>query len=384
MVKSSIELTLKQLIDLGIIKLKKKRRRRKQKRVKQYIPDKSDSSGMVGYSQTSPPNYLNQNTDALRLRDAQADINTRQLEQRLQLEDAKLQLEDVKQNSNEFELKSKQAFLYVLNSINNPLGYAEDDNIGVFGATQGSDGFISQRDTQPSYPAIKMADYPSDIPATDNISVERQDRISSSQSQIPPAQETVKPQSIFKSIKGALLGSGRKQDSLDNYKEVPREDSFSKYGVEDFDTGEPDVIGMNETAPLADPVLVNRQGTPIPQVFIKSAGGGAKTSKTPQQVEIQLGSGDYAHVNKTATKPKKEEVLAFRDWYQDLAGDDVSFDILTSGKRSVLEPAIIKILLAEYKSLGGDNKKLLKSKDSKEVAMELERLKRLNSILAKG
>jgi hypothetical protein len=57
---------------------------------------------------------------------------------------------------------------------------------------------------------------------------------------------------------------------------------------------------------------------------------------------------------------------------------------LTSGKRSVLEPAIIKLLLTEYKSLGGDNKKLLKSKDSKEVAMELERLKRLNSILAKG
>ena len=37
--KSSIELTLKQLIDLGIITLKKKKRRRKQKRVKQYISD---------------------------------------------------------------------------------------------------------------------------------------------------------------------------------------------------------------------------------------------------------------------------------------------------------------------------------------------------------
>ena len=117
--KSSIELTLKQLIDLGIIKLKKKKRRRKQKRVKQYMPDniKSDSSGMVGYSQTSPPNNLNQNSDALRLRDAQADINTRQFEQRLQLEDAKLQLEDLKHNSNEFEFKSKQAFLYVLNFL---------------------------------------------------------------------------------------------------------------------------------------------------------------------------------------------------------------------------------------------------------------------------
>ena len=147
---------------------------------------------------------------------------------------------------------------------------------------------------------------------------------------------------------------------------------------EDFDTGEPDVIGMNETAPLPDPVLVNRQGIPIPQVFIKAP----KTpQKEPQQKEIQLGSGDYPHVNKTAVKPTKEEVLAFRNWYQDLAGDDVSFEILTSGKRSVLEPAIIKILLDEYKSIGGDNKKLLKSKDSKEVARELERLRRLNKIL---
>jgi hypothetical protein len=383
MAKSSIELTLKQLIDLGIIKLKKKRRRRKQKRVKQYIPDniKSDSSGMVGYSQTTAPNYLNQNTDALRLRDAQADINTRQLEQRLQLEDAKQNLDDVKQNSNEFELKSKQAFLYVLNSINNPLGYAEDDNIGVFGATQGSDGFISQRDTQPSYPAIKMAEYsPSDIdetiPATDNISVERQDRISSSQTQIPPAQESLKSPSILKGIKGAIFGSGSKKEET---QKIARKTSFQMLPQdEDFDTGEPDVIGMNETAPLPDPVLVNRQGIPIPQVFIKAP----KTpQKEPQQKEIQLGSGDYPHVNKTAVKPTKEEVLAFRNWYQDLAGDDVSFEILTSGKRSVLEPAIIKILLDEYKSIGGDNKKLLKSKDSKEVARELERLRRLNKIL---
>ena len=85
--KSSIELTLKQLIDLGIIKLKKRKRKRKGKQVKQYISNiKSDSSHMQGYSTpiTDASKSFYQNTDALRLRDAQEDLRIKQLEQDIQ------------------------------------------------------------------------------------------------------------------------------------------------------------------------------------------------------------------------------------------------------------------------------------------------------------
>ena len=78
--------------------------------------------------------------------------------------------------------------------------------------------------------------------------------------------------------------------------------------------------------------------------------------------------------------PKKEEIMLWKDWYEKLPGEDVDTGILSSNKKSVIEPAIIKILIKDYKSLGGDNKDILKSKDSKVIALELEKFKKLKNI----
>jgi hypothetical protein len=395
MAKSSIELTLKQLIDLGIIKLKKKRRRRKQKRVKQYIPDniKSDSSGMVGYSQTSPPNYLNQNTDALRLRDAQVDINTRQLEQRLQLEDAKLQLEDAKQNSSDFQNRAYDIYQDIIYQIDNkiqPIGYATDDNTGVFGATQGSDGFISQRDTQPSYPAIQ--NYSNEIDETTPlIQVERKERIQPQpqpQSQPKTLLERVGFRSPFKTQK--LMPAS----ALDTM-EAPRGDSFSKLSVQDFDDNETDVIGMNEefTGNIPPPTIRNRQGFRLAEVLIpenqreppKVAGGGRL--KTPQQDKGELKplSEEKAIPQKSQKgRASNEEIEKWRQSYKEIAGEEVKEAILQSKKRADIEGEIVKLLLKKYIAIGGSQREILKSKDSQEISNEITKLKRLNRMMGKS
>jgi hypothetical protein len=392
--KSSIELTLKQLIDLGIINLKKKRKNKKQKRVKRlqqiqnevFSPLKSSSDHLTkGYSTPFHLPVLNQNTDALRLRDAQAELNTRQLEQKLLLEDAK-------QGANDFQQKTKDAFQYVFNTITNPSssGYTEDDGVGAFGAVGGSDSFRPMRDIQPDT-AIKMGDYPTiqeidDEEPEENtplINVERQPQIQSPQQDQTP----IKSKSLFGLVglknpfKNTKLFSPAMLDSME---EPARSDSG------DFDeTDSVDAFGYNQPyKPLPErPTLVNSQGFRLPEVILQpsSAGGGGKQAGgTPQQPiqQKEVSSGDYQHINKSTKKPTKSEIQEWKSWYEDLAGDNTDSFILSSNKRSVIEPAIIKILLKEYKSVGGDNSKILKSKDSKEVAREITKLKRLNKILA--
>jgi len=390
--KSSIELTLKQLIDLGIIKLKKKRKNKKQKRLKRlqqipnevFSPFKSSSNHMKGYSTPFHLPVLNQNTDALRLRDAQAELNTKQLEQKLLLEDAK-------QGANDFQQKTKDAFQYVFNTITNPSssGYTEDDAVGAFGAVGGSDTFRPMRDIEPDT-AIKMRDYPTiqeidDEEPEENtplISVERQPQIQSPQQEQTPT----KSKSIFGLVglknpfKNTKLFS---PSMLDSMEEPPRSDSG------DFDeTDSVDAFGYNQPyQPLPErPTLVNSQGFRLPEVILQpaSAGGGKQAGGTPQQPiqQKEVSSGDYQHINKSTKKPTKSEIQEWKIWYEDLAGDNTDSFILSSNKRSVIEPAIVKLLLKKYKSVGGDNSKILKSKDSKEVAREITKLKRLNKILA--
>ena len=76
--KDTIELTLKQLIDLGIINIKKSKRIKKHKGFKKlsqkskddiFSPYKTPSGHMIGYSTPYHLPTLQQNTDALRVRD---------------------------------------------------------------------------------------------------------------------------------------------------------------------------------------------------------------------------------------------------------------------------------------------------------------------------
>ena len=317
--KSSIELTLKQLIDLGIINLKKRKRKRKGKRAKKYIVDgiRSDSSHMQGYSKSVSSDVtksFNPNSDALRLRDAQEDLRIKQLQQ---IENSKI-----------FETGARSAILDLYNRRyepnNEPIieepdeipkqqrGFAEDDGLGIMGASTTDDVFIPQ--------------------------INRQEQILQ---QIPQEQAQVR------------------------FADIDEEGAF---GVDPQDIAEmetvrvpkPKNIQLQTTKQAADelpkPVIRNRQGFAMPEVIIQKA-----ATQSPRGI--------------LKGRPSKEDIKFYQSWYQDLKGEDADDKILNSKKKSEIENEIVKILLSEYKSIGGANKQILKSKKAETIQEEILLLK---------
>jgi hypothetical protein len=424
--KDTIELTLKQLIDLGIINIKKSKRKKKHKQYKKLLqkskdevfsPYKTPSGHMAGYSTPYHLPYLQQNTDVLRVRDDNQNLNTRLLEY-------KNQLENTKQEAEDFRNRSKSAFHYLLNSIANPsssIGYSDDDAVGAFGATEGSSSFRVQVNNAPDTvvrlddggPTIEEYETPLPPPPPQPkfTDIDEEETIIKSPIRDKPKSEVTKSEepkkkSLFKSVgkgitKGfqALTSSATKIHQTDlplpkGYDERNPDlelDEDQVYNMYDnvFDAGLDDTFGSPPHQVQDEPTIVSRQGFNIPQVVLKESGippyqkaGGGTPNQPPKQPE-EISSGDYQHINTTKRKPTKEEIREWKDWYENLAGDDVNPTILASNKKSVIEPAIVKILLKEYKSTsGGDKITVLKSKDSKFISRELEKLRRLNKILA--
>ena len=127
---------------------------------------------MQGYS---TPNYLPMYTDALRLRDDNLNLNTRLLEQEQLLENSK-------QDADEFQNKTRAAFMHVFNNMASAptLGYSDYDADGAFGGNGGSDYFRSMNDIRPDT-AVRMPDYipPASGPVIDEIDDDRGEDIDS-------------------------------------------------------------------------------------------------------------------------------------------------------------------------------------------------------------
>lgn len=306
--KSSIELTLKQLIDLGIINLKKRKRKRKGKRPKKYIVDgiRSDSSHMQGYSMpvnTDASKSFYQNTDALRLRDAQEDLRIKQIEfkniaqerfdKQIKFEeDANQFLDQYYQNlprRQQTEVPKRQQ------------GFTEDDGLGIMGASTTDDMFVPQ--------------------------INRQDQIPQ---QIPQQEAQVR----FADIDEEEAFGVNPQDIADiEIKYIPKPKNIKEQQTKQ--AGEP----------LPDPVLRNVQGLRLPEVIIQ---------KAPTQSPRSILKG----------RPSKEEIKYYQSWYESLKGEDADDKILNSNKKSEIEKELIKLLLPIYKSKGGNNSIILKSKNA--------------------
>lgn len=306
--KSSIELTLKQLIDLGIINLKKRKRKRKGKRPKKYIVDgiRSDSSHMQGYSMpvnTDASKSFYQNTDALRLRDAQEDLRIKQIEfkniaqerfdKQIKFEeDANQFLDQYYQNlprRQQTEVPKRQQ------------GFTEDDGLGIMGASTTDDMFVPQ--------------------------INRQDQIPQ---QIPQQEAQVR----FADIDEEEAFGVNPQDIADiKIKYIPKPKNIKEQQTKQ--AGEP----------LPDPVLRNVQGLRLPEVIIQ---------KAPTQSPRSILKG----------RPSKEEIKYYQSWYESLKGEDADDKILNSNKKSEIEKELIKLLLPIYKSKGGNNSIILKSKNA--------------------
>jgi hypothetical protein len=172
--KNGLLLTLKQLIKLGVINIKKKRRRRRLSTTKkspfQQGVNPIDIQGMgqqrykefLSASSASNPQAY---SDALRLRDESNNFNTRLLEYKNQQQDQKLLLEDQQQQQQQLQQRQLQIQnvitqgIPIINSLTtrlrssgtsrggdvNSQGFVVDDNVDVT-ETIGSDDFKTQQD----------------------------------------------------------------------------------------------------------------------------------------------------------------------------------------------------------------------------------------------
>lgn len=153
--KSGLLLTLKELIKLGVIKIKKRRRRRGLSTTKKLIQEQQRSIGQDKYNAfvtTSSPNPIAY-SDALRLRDENRNFDTRLLEYKNQQQEQKLLLEDQQQQQQQLQQRQQQIQdvitqgIPIVNNLAMRLrsGFTDDDNIDV-SETFGSDNFKTQQD----------------------------------------------------------------------------------------------------------------------------------------------------------------------------------------------------------------------------------------------
>ena len=183
--KNGLLLTLKQLIKLGVINLKKKKRRRAYQKTLKSPFTKGDSINPIdiqgmgqqrykAFVSTSAPNPQAY-SDALRLRDESNNFNTRLLEYKNQQQDQKLLLEDQQQQQQQLQQRQlqiqrqqqlqQQTITEAVPIVNNllartkriELGFADDDNVDVT-ETFGSENFKTQQDiADPPPPQIPQA-----------------------------------------------------------------------------------------------------------------------------------------------------------------------------------------------------------------------------------
>ena len=175
--KNGLLLTLKELIKLGVIKIKKKRRKRglsttKKSSIQAQQPSVQQGMGEQKYNAfvtTSAPNPQAY-SDALRLRDENRNFDTRLLEYKNQQQEQKLLLEDQQQLQQRLQQEQQQiqqqqqlqqqTISEGVPFVNNllarttaieaqqrraPRGFVEDDNVDVT-ETFGSDDFKTQQD----------------------------------------------------------------------------------------------------------------------------------------------------------------------------------------------------------------------------------------------
>jgi hypothetical protein len=201
--KSGLLLTLKELIKLGVIKIKKKRRRRGLSTIKKIIQEQQPSLGQDKYNAfvtTSAPNPQAY-SDALRLRDESRNFDTRLLEYKNQQQEQKLLLEDQQQQQQQLQQRQQQIQnvitqgIPIINNLALRLrsGFTDDDNVDVT-ETFGSDNFKTQQDI--ADPELRQMPSPqmSDKPSTFRSGPSAQDMYEDIMESI--TQETDKPSSL--------------------------------------------------------------------------------------------------------------------------------------------------------------------------------------------
>jgi len=344
-----LTLTLKDLVKLGVIKLKKRKRRKHRKAVVGLPVEanvvRSSSGHMTGYGSIASAVPLQAYSDHLRLRDANDQLNSHLVSQRHLLENEKAKTDD-------FIQKSKQLYVHLLQngylrnmfdgiSQPNTIGYSDTDDIDV---PTSAPNFHSQLDfSQGGTSPYILTNEPEE--ESDTIQLDRK--------------ETIRP--------SIVRDSATAQDDLTTPK---KSKGFlgtiaSLTGLSRSGKGK-EPIAISDNVPYEGVAQIDEHEVDEP-IGVKQGGGGSPVS-----------SPILRRVETTKRKPTREELRKWREWYQEVAGDKIDNDVLSSPHRGKFEKAISTILLQQYKDAGGKDTNVLKSKDPNLINKKLRQLLRDN------
>ena len=371
--KESLLSTLKELIKLGVLKSKKKNKKNKRKKqytnaslAKNLVPDKEkdpfqkepfnpiDIYGMGPkrykpffyppiIQRPSMPNFQ-QNTDALRLRDENRELQTRIME-------LKNKQEEQKKEQQKLSTTIGTGMRYIMNDIVGKIepqyergrveGYVEDDNIDT-PETYGSEAFKSQMYEPQQIPSetelpksiLKTPDQRGERP----LSVSRGDETGLSKQFVEDEQ--------------SIIGEGEKSydSSVGEFQ--------TRIPIRKQSTIRVKRLSFEDTAPRTS--LKSIQDEPQQE---EEGISGFTFPKVP--VPSRSEYSFIPHISMAKTKPTKSEVEKWKEWYLMLGLNDD--DVLASNKRDDFVKPILQKLKTQYRELKGTDQNVLKSKDPRVV-----------------
>lgn len=377
--KQGLLLTLKELIRLGIIKTKRRKKRAPYGSSRQLStmesmgkatypvnPQTRRTGGIVTAS--TPETSSQRNTDALRLRDEQAQQNVRLIESKSALENQKKLLEQQQQEQYKLSRFVDTGLQYITQDINRinigkgyVMGYVDDDNIDI-PAVQGSDSFQPQT-------SAKQQEEPVYTPFKDTGNEETQFAEDTSEpigkpfdllAQTSEGEEEENPTQIRSSSK-------KKQPDLRAYFSKPSDESE----IETIETPQEKTKVKRRPKKKSSESFTGEEYQKAYETLINE-------EKAKTKAEADTG---FNFPNEPVTKPEffspsmmikskggrptRRELDQWREWYLRLKLNDD--DVLASNRREDYEKPILAKLKEQYIDIRGDDKNVLKSKDPQVV-----------------
>jgi hypothetical protein len=368
--KNGLLLTLKQLIKLGVIKLKK-RRKNKNKRLQQieafekgvsdavpFNPQNKRYSNFVGSS--TPPQMMPY-TDNLRLRDSNDNFNTRLLEYKNDLTGQKLLLNDQQEKQRELENDvdiGRQIIMRELRPVSydyGPSGFSYDDNI-VISQTDGSETFEPQTRQQPHtaqptrYSAIQDYEEEGIISRAEEL-MRRKREEENAQSFQSPFKDNLAKEENFAEDDSEPIGKPFKLSTQASDDEAETEQL----------TPQNPTIRIKENKKHRSTLIDRKEDN---QDKISESNEDVKSMNFPKEPVPKHDNFPFSpeRIPYAKSKPTVAELEQWKEWYLQMGLKDPS--ILQMNTRSSYIKPIQAKLLDEYKKLRGNkDPSILRSKD---------------------
>ena len=354
--KQGLLLTLKDLIKLGIINLKKRNKKRRAYLSSQKNPFQKggvnpiDILGMgqqryKEFVSASAPPTQQPYTDTLRLRDTNDNFNTRLSEYKSTLENQKAILDNQQQEQNKLSKFVDTRLYYIDNDLNNinqltydkgyVMGYADDDAVDT-PETFGSDTFQPQTSAHIA-PQTEMSAHTAptqfqspfkDIEPTDE----------------QYANDTDEP--IGKPFSMMGIPSDGEEEEVDTNTLVPKKTKYSP------------IKGKLRQAPKQSD-NEGMSGFNFPKVPVPTH---SNFPFSPTKIPYNRG------------RASKDEIDQWKQWYLQLKLNDA--EVLASSKRDAYVQPILRKLKDQYLSLQGTDQPILKSKDPRIVYEAIQKLRK--------